>query len=257
MICSSVCRFRVMAPSCGAHHSTGELPSQWSSFQGEDHGYRRKDIGLLRLFLPHELHVVFKAIHKMERGLRDLIARKSSEEFRGVYLEEGLNPTRKNVLAPGSLGVYSGGNSYNPAQVLRDETVKSATEEINKKLEDVKNKQYVEISLTKLQQLVKLIKPDPEAAEQVWDSVAISESLMQYSSLYEKTTGYLYVDRDRELKVNRRETQGILTGGEAGVVPDDKVTLFLLRTEQSKGRSASWWPQVRFPDGAYAFAFAV
>ncbi|HWF61122.1 MAG TPA: hypothetical protein VN666_12535, partial [Nitrospira sp.] len=36
MICSSVCRFRVMAPSCGAHHSTGELPSQWSSFQGED-----------------------------------------------------------------------------------------------------------------------------------------------------------------------------------------------------------------------------
>src|SRR5439155_22292926 len=34
------------------------------------YGYRRKDIGLLRLFLPSELHTVFKAIHKMERGLR-------------------------------------------------------------------------------------------------------------------------------------------------------------------------------------------
>jgi len=221
------------------------------------YGYRRKDIGLLRLFLPHELHVVFTAIHKMERGLRDLIARKPSEEFRGVYLEEGLNPTRKNVLAPGSLGVYSGGNSYNPAQIMRDETVKSATEEINKKLEGIKNKQYVEVPLKELQQVLKLIKPDPKEAEQVWDSVAISESLAQYSMLYKKTTGYLYVDRDRDLKATRRETQGILTGGEAGVVPDDEVTLFLLRTEPSKGQYASWWPQVRFPDGAYAFAFAV
>ncbi len=37
------------------------------------YGYRRKDIGLLRLFLPRELHTVFKAINKMERGLRDLM----------------------------------------------------------------------------------------------------------------------------------------------------------------------------------------
>src|SRR4029078_5186889 len=36
------------------------------------YGYRRKDIGLLRLFLPGELHTVFQAIYKMERGLRAL-----------------------------------------------------------------------------------------------------------------------------------------------------------------------------------------
>jgi hypothetical protein len=30
-----VCRLRVMAPSCGAHLSTVQLPSQWSSFRGE------------------------------------------------------------------------------------------------------------------------------------------------------------------------------------------------------------------------------
>jgi hypothetical protein len=35
------------------------------------YGYRRKDIGLLRLFLPNELHIVFKAINQMERGLRE------------------------------------------------------------------------------------------------------------------------------------------------------------------------------------------
>ena len=48
MICSSVCRFRVMAPSCGAHHSTGELPSQWSSFQGEDQlGLTEQEMGFV------------------------------------------------------------------------------------------------------------------------------------------------------------------------------------------------------------------
>jgi hypothetical protein len=221
------------------------------------YGYRRKDIGLLRLFLPHELHVVFRAIHKMERGLRDLIARKPSEEFRGVYLEDGLSATRKNVLAPGSIGVYSGGENYNPAQVMRDETVKAATAEIDKILKDHKSKHCAEVTIEDLRKLLGLTKPDPNEAEQVWDSVAILESLMQFSLLYKQTKAYLYVDRDRDLKATRRETQGILTGGEAGTVPDDKVNLFLLRTKPAEGEHASWWPQIRFPDGAYAFAFAV
>src|SRR5205807_5128426 len=85
------------------------------------YGYRRKDIGLLRLFLPPELHRVFKAINKMERGLRELIARRPTEVFRGIYVEGGLSPTRKNILAPGSIGVYSAGGIYNPAQVMRSE----------------------------------------------------------------------------------------------------------------------------------------
>lgn len=79
------------------------------------YGYRRKDIGLLRLFLPPQLHSVFKAINKMERGLRDLIAERPTEEFRGIYVEGGLSATRRNVLAPGLIGVYSGGSTYNPA----------------------------------------------------------------------------------------------------------------------------------------------
>jgi len=37
MICSSVCRFRVMGLLLPAHHSTSQLPSQWCSFRGEGH----------------------------------------------------------------------------------------------------------------------------------------------------------------------------------------------------------------------------
>lgn len=221
------------------------------------YGYRRKDIGLLRLFLPPELHTVFKAINKMEQGLRDLIAENSNEEFRGVYVESGLSATRKNILAPGSIGVYSGGSNYNPAQVMRDESVKALTEKIDKKLADVPNKGVVEMPIKEIQELIGLTRPDQTQSELVWNAVAIGESLGQFAKLHGQSTGFIFVDRDRALKESRRETQGVLSGGEFTNVPDDKIGLFMLRTEGGGKNNPSWWPQIRFPDGRYAFAFAV
>jgi len=221
------------------------------------YGYRRSDIGLLRLFLPHELHVVFRAINRMERGLRDLIAQKPTEEFRGVYLEKALSATRRNVLVPGSIGVYSGGGIYNPAQVMRDVTARASTDKIDRKVIGHKNKQTAEVSIDELIALIEATMPDQSVSERVWNPVAVAESLAQFAKLYDHSTGYLYVDRERGLKENRRETQGILDGGEAGKVPDGKVALFLLRTKGEAGKYAAWWPQIRFPDGRYAFAFAV
>ena len=221
------------------------------------YGYRRKDIGLLRLFLPPPLHVVFKAISKMEHGLRDLIARKPTEEFRGVYVESGLSPTRGNILAPGSIGVYSGGSIYNPAQVVRDASVAHSTTAIDTRVASLKDKVYAELPIKDLKELIGLTLPDQRLSERVWNPVAVAESLGQFAELFRHGTGYVYVDRDRGLKENRRETQGILDGGEAGSVPDGEVTLFLLRTKANSRGHAAWWPQVRFPDGPYAFAFSV
>jgi hypothetical protein len=221
------------------------------------YGYRRKDIGLLRLFLPSELHTVFKAVNKMERGLRELIAQAPSEEFRGVYVESGLHATRGNVLAPGSIGVYAGGSIYNPAQVMRDASVASSTAKIDAKVKDIKNKDFAQLSLKELRALVEFTLPDQRESERVWNPVAVGESLAQFAALRGQEQGYVYVDRDRGLKEKRRETQGILEGGEGARVPDDKVTLFLLRTKVDGGQRAAWWPQIRFPKGRYAFAFAV
>lgn len=221
------------------------------------YGYRRKDIGLLRLFLPPQLHVVFKAIHKMEVSLRDLIARNPSEEFRGIYVERGLNATRRNVLAPGAVGVYAAGSNYNPAQVLRDVSVDRATAKIDEHLKHVDKKTYVEVPIANIQALLALVTPDESASEHVWDSMAVSESLAQFAKLSKQKTGYVYVDRDRALVASRHETQGVLSGGEVGSVPGDKITLFMLRTEAKGGEHAAWWPQIRFPDGRYAFAFTV
>jgi len=221
------------------------------------YGYRRKDIGLLRLFLPPQLHTVFKAINKMERGLRDLIARRPAEEFRGIYIEGGINATRRNVLAPGLIGVYAGGSVYNPAQVLRDDSVIPSTDALDKRLSRVADQAYIEVNIGDLQAMIGLTRPDEQASERVWDPDAIGESVVQFGKLRGQRTGYVYVDRDRDLKGNRHETQGILTGGEVRRVPKDKVTLFLLRTKAGRGTQASWWPQIRFPDGQYGFAFAV
>lgn len=221
------------------------------------YGYRRADIGLLRLFLPRELHTVFRAIHKMERGLRELIAQSPSEEFRGVYIEGALNATRTNVLAPGAIGVYTGGSTYNPAQVMRDAASESATKKLNELLESIGNKEYVQVPLKKLRQLVELTIPDQTASERVWDPIAVAESISQFATLRKQTEGYVYVDRNRGLKEARRETQGILSGGEVDQVPDDRLTLFLLKTKAERGTSEAWWPQIRFPKGTYGFAFAV
>jgi hypothetical protein len=221
------------------------------------YGYRRKDIGLLRLFLPSELHIVFKAINKMERGLRDLIAQNPTEEFRGIYVESGISATRKNILAPGSIGVYSAGSSYNPAQVMRDESAKTSREKIDKKLAAVRDKNYVQMPIEDIRRLLASTVPDQRQSERVWNPIAVAESITQFAKLSKQQIGYVYVDRERGLKENRRETRGILEGGEAAKVPNDKITLFMLRTEAYGAKNSTWWPQIRFPDGRYAFAFAV
>ena len=153
------------------------------------YGYRRQDIGLLRLFLPRELHVVFKAINQMERGLRDLIAQHPTEAFRGVYVESGLKPTRRNILAPGSVGVYSAGSTYNPAQVVRDQTVTSSTDDLDKKLAVIADKTRAEMPLKTLQALVALTMPDETQSERIWNSIAVAESFGSVRTAPQATDG--------------------------------------------------------------------
>lgn len=221
------------------------------------YGYRRKDIGLLRLWLPPELHEVFTAINEMERSLRKLIEQNPDEEFRGIYLENGLQATRRNVLVPGAIGVYTGGGTYNPAQVLRDDLGAKNTTKLDKLLADIDDKNFAELSIEDIQKLIRLTIPDTTQSEHVWDPIAIAESLKQCADILKHKTGYVYIDRDRDLREPRRETQGILSGGEAGTVPADKVTVFLMRTKAYGKHHAVWWPQIRFPSGRYALAFAI
>lgn len=221
------------------------------------YGYRRKDLGLLRLFVPPQLHRVFRAINRMENSLRDLIASRPSEEFRGIYLEGGLSPTRRNVLLPGSIGVYTAGSNYNPAQVVRDSSSTESTAKLDKLLAGIPDKTVARKSIAEIQALIKLTMPDPERAEHVWNAVAVAESVGQFAKLAGLDFATVYVDRGRALQGDRRETQGILSGGEVNAVPASDLALFLLRTTAQGGDKPAWWPQIRFPNGGYAFAFSI
>ncbi len=221
------------------------------------YGYRRGDMGLLRLYLPTELHTVFRAIHLMEKGLRELIAESPDEEFRGVYLDSGLQPTRKNVIVPGAVGIYTGGTGYNPAQVIRDRSTAHATARIDKLVAPYASKTVSEIPITLLQDILSECMPDQQYAQRVWDTTAILGSVRECGNLLGHARGYLWLDRDRGLSGPRRETQGILDSAEYKLIPRDKPALCLLRVLGNSADTPAWWPEMRFPDGRYAFAFSI
>ena len=91
----------------------------------------------------------------------------------------------------------------------------------------------------------------------MWDPLAVAESLKQAADILVQEAGYVFVDRDRDLREPRRETQGVLSGGEGGMVSADRVTVFMMRTKAYGKHQAVWWPQIRFPAGRYALAFAI
>jgi hypothetical protein len=65
------------------------------------------------------------------------------------------------------------------------------------------------------------------------------------------------VKRNRELKAERQERQGIISGGEGRLAPTDAPTLFMYRANPNDdGETATWWPQLRFPEGNYVLAFS-
>jgi hypothetical protein len=160
-------------------------------------------------------------------------------------------------MVPGAVGVYTGGGNYNPAQVLRDGAGARSTGKLDKLLEIVNDKNFAKVSIAELQEFIRLTVSDEDSSEHVWDPLAIAESLKQAADILDQEDGYVFVDRDRDLRTARRETQGILSGGEAGMVPADRVTVFMMRTKSYGNQQAVWWPQVRFPAGRYALAFAI
>jgi len=66
------------------------------------------------------------------------------------------------------------------------------------------------------------------------ESIAVAESLVQFASSV-NIDGLPIRRPGGDLKASRREIQGILSGVRPQGCPDDKVTLFLLRTKPQGG----------------------
>ena len=222
------------------------------------YGYRENEIGVTRLFLPKELAGHFGLIHHMEGALHELVTKYPRGKFEGIYLSSPLQPTRRNVLDPNSLGMYVGGRSYNPAYPLRTEQVMKNTAWLDEKLkcfDSESNRQEVDINF--LVELIDKCLPDPQHGIELWDLKTVKAALETVKSL-KGDKAYLMVRRNRKLTQPRYETQGILSGGEEALAPRDAPTLFMYRQNEipAKKEIAVWWPQLRFPEGNYVLSFS-
>jgi hypothetical protein len=222
------------------------------------YGYRKNEIGVTRLFLPAKLADHFRLIHQMESALRELVAKHPKGKFEGIYISSPLRATRPNVLDPNSIGLYVAGGSYNPAYPLRTKEAQKNTDWLDSKLSGFDDKSAArEVTVDFLIELLERCPPDARHGVELWDLKTIKASLEKLKSL-RGNKAYVVVRRGRDLREPRRETQGILSGGEEALAPKDAPALFIYKQSEipGKGEIAAWWPQLRFPEGNYVLAFS-
>jgi hypothetical protein len=222
------------------------------------YGYRQQHIGVTRLFLPEKLADHFRIIHKMEKALRALIEKHPEGKFEGICLESPLQSTRRNVLDTNAIGVYVAGGWVNPRYPLRTKETEEATKWIDDKLAAFDgSKDYYDSDIATVIEIVKKCQADPAFGSELWNTKTVGAALEKMATWMDSEKAYIRVSRDRGLEAARDETAGFYSGGEAGLVPDDEVTLFAFRLKKNGAREAVWLPQVRFPDGNYAIAFSL
>jgi hypothetical protein len=221
------------------------------------YGYRERDLGVTRLFLPQRLADHFTSIHQMETALRELLQQFPDGCFEGIYISGAWQPTRRNVLDPDSLGLYVAGGNYNPRYPLRSAAVRKNTSWLDSEVAGIRDSDaYKELTVDRVLELLDKCEPDPKYGSQVWNRDSIRAALGILKNM-RGNRAYIVVRRGRDLTQPRRETQGILAGGESTLAPRDALTIFLYRQNATpRGEIEAWWPQLRFPDGNYVLAFS-
>jgi Z1 domain len=221
------------------------------------YGYRQRELGVTRLFLPDRLADHFRLIHQMESALRDLVTRHPTGKFEGLFISTPLQATRRNVLDPNSIGIYVAGGYCNPIYPLRTSAMSPKTQIIDQKLQHYSNSaEYNETTISTLIELVDACDHDPQYGAELWNKKILKAALEKLRTILNDDKAYIRVRRDRNLNEPRRETQGFLSGGEDGLVPRDAPTIFIYRLTASPKGVEVWWPMVRFPDGNYVLAFS-
>jgi hypothetical protein len=220
------------------------------------YGYREKDLGLTRLFLPEKLAEHFRLIHQMESALRELVQRHPEGKFEGLYISSPLQATRRNVLDPNAIGFYVAGRMYNPAYPLRTPEVTQNTAALDAKLDKYPDSLTgYDISIDSAVELLRLCPPRPDLIE-LWEPKIVTTALEKLKIVLGRNEAKLLIKRRRNLRTPRHETQGIHDSGEDQHAAKDVPTLFMYRQERNGTEVEVWWPQLRFPEGSYVLAFS-
>lgn len=231
------------------------------------YGYRKKDIGVTRLFLPQVLADRFQEIHEMESSLRNLLENVPDGAFEGLYMTGAWDATRSNVTDPSLIESFPQNSSVNPRYPLR--TAKSApdTAWLDDRLENVPDTDasspYTTISVDEALELLEHVQVDQPTSPTLWDLRIIRTALEILKTKKDRDGNLVYGDkvhlvvkRRRDLKKARSERAGIISGDEGKLAPKNAPTLFLYRMNKNVKELEVWWPQLRFPAGNYILAFS-
>ena len=224
------------------------------------YGYRIATKGVTRLFLPKNLALNFESIHLMEKALRDHLRKDPQGGFEGILLAPPVRATRRNVINPNKVIYYVGSSNYNPLWPLRTPTISSSTRKIDAALSKYQTKTNNAVNHRIIGNLISLIETDKEKPSLLWNKKRLQVVLNGLKTKFGDKASLVVIHRQGQgIQNPRRETQGILSGGEKDLGSNDKLTLFMIRqpkiTMSSTEMSEVWWPQIRFPDGRYFLAF--
>jgi hypothetical protein len=231
------------------------------------YGYRKKDVGVTRLFLPQILADRFQEIHEMESSLRNLLENVPDGAFEGLYMKGSWDATRKNVTDPTLVESFPQNSSVNPRYPLR--TAKSAedTARLDIALAGVPDTDdstpYTTVTVEKALTMLDHVQVDQPSSPSLWDMRIIRSALEILKTKKDRDDNLVYGDkvhlvvkRGRDLKKARSERAGIISDDEGKLAPKDAPTLFLYRMNKNGKELEVWWPQLRFPKGNYILAFS-
>lgn len=206
-------------------------------------GYDRVK-GLLRVFIPETLHILFSELNASNKILIDQISRYELEKIQLIYPDK-IRPTRPNVLDKKALNLLVGGvNFFSPNPDQTNVIV------LDKLLQDNdEDEKYEQVDVTHLITLLKHLKDDNPID---WDNKKFSHSLAALSLKRPSTKYALILRKDRNIA---KGTGTLLSPSDRkiGDTLKDWAVLTLYRVNGTKDKYWNGNPfyiaNIKFPTG--------
>lgn len=236
------------------------------------YGYRQRELAFTRIFLPDHLRDRFREIHLSDNSMRDA-ASAAGQVIPIIPIPiRSLQATRRNVLSRASveLTTYIGGRQYyplvpissGPALVAQTQTLDAALQQ-----RCPADRTVYDVPITDLVSLLAFDFGSP-GGPGAWDDELVRRAVdllandQRYGSLGQVVVGNR---ASRVAKLANRspipQIQALLPAGAGnppyGARADIPVLVFMRldgRTTEGWDGNPFWVPNVRFPDGNYAFS---
>jgi hypothetical protein len=236
------------------------------------YGYRQRELPFTRIFLPSHLAERFRQIHVADNSMRD-IARETGKVIPVIPIPiRNLRASRRNVLSKQSveLTTYLGGRQYYPlVPISKGVNIQAQTRDLDAVLRGLcpKEREPYDVSIAALANLLQKAYGEP-GAPGAWDDSLVQKalSLLEVDPQYGDRAQIIVGSRSSSVSKLATRSQipqiQALLPANAGNPPfgsrrDVPVLVFMrLIGDVASGWDGIpfWVPNVRFPEGNYAFS---